>query len=247
MCYNISKEGAFSVVHAAGPEKWGLTNNQLKVIAMVTMFIDHVGHALFPGVVWLRIVGRLSFPIFAYMIAEGCRYTKNRRDYLLKIAALALGCQVVYALAMRDFYQGVLVTFSFAVGIVFSLDHFLRKKTPLSLCVAVTVVAGVLVAVLILPKMLSGTGYGVDYGIWGVLLPVAVYYAPGKREKLAAAGMVLILLALSIGVVQWFGLLALPLLALYNGQRGKWKMKYAFYIFYPAHLALVYLIGLLIS
>lgn len=228
------------------PKKWGLTNNQLKIIAMVSMLVDHVGVAFFPGVAWLRIVGRLAFPIFAYMIAEGCRYTKNRRDYLLKIAVLAFGCQAVYAVAMGDFYQGVLVTFSFSVAIVFALDHFLQKKTVPAFAAVISVVAGVLFAVLTLPRLLTPLGYGVDYGIWGVALPVAVYYAPGKWRKLAAAGSVLTLLALTLGVVQWFGLLALPLLALYNGQRGKQQMKYAFYIFYPAHLALIYLIGLLL-
>ena len=57
----------------------GLTGNQLKLIALVTMTIDHIGMQLFPRVRLLRIIGRLAFPIFAYMIAEGCRYTRNRR------------------------------------------------------------------------------------------------------------------------------------------------------------------------
>ena len=55
----------------------GLTNNQLKLIALVTMTLDHIGVVLFPQAQWLRIVGRLAFPIFAYMIAEGCRHTAN--------------------------------------------------------------------------------------------------------------------------------------------------------------------------
>ena len=59
---------------------FGLTNNQLKLIAMLSMLIDHVGMLLFPGVRVLRIIGRLAFPIFAYMIAEGCAHTRSRRD-----------------------------------------------------------------------------------------------------------------------------------------------------------------------
>ena len=63
------------------PKKFGLTNNQLKIIAMISMLIDHIGVAMFPNVMILRIIGRLAFPIFAYMIAEGCFYTKNKARY----------------------------------------------------------------------------------------------------------------------------------------------------------------------
>ena len=73
----------------------GLTNNQLKALAMVSMLLDHVGLMLLPEWNFLRILGRLAFPIFAYMIAEGCRHTKNRRKYLLTLLIMALGIQAV--------------------------------------------------------------------------------------------------------------------------------------------------------
>ena len=57
----------------------GLTGNQLKLIALFAMTCDHVGLQLLPNVLILRILGRLALPIFAYMIAEGCRYTRNRK------------------------------------------------------------------------------------------------------------------------------------------------------------------------
>ena len=60
-----------------------LSGNMLKIIAAVSMFIDHMGAVLFPGVMIFRILGRIAFPIFAFMIAEGCRYTKNRIKYFL--------------------------------------------------------------------------------------------------------------------------------------------------------------------
>jgi len=62
--------------------KIGLTNNQLKVIAMVTMTVDHVGFLLFPRLLLLRCIGRLAFPIYAYMVAEGCSHTKSLPKYL---------------------------------------------------------------------------------------------------------------------------------------------------------------------
>jgi len=58
-----------------------LTKNQLKILAMVCMTIDHIGAAFFPQAVWLRVIGRLAFPLFSYCIAEGCRYTRNKARY----------------------------------------------------------------------------------------------------------------------------------------------------------------------
>lgn len=88
---------------AAGKGGFGLSNNQLKIIAMLSMLADHMGMILFPEVRLLRIVGRLAFPIFAFMIAEGCAHTRNRGRYLLQMAAVALVCQIAYAVAMAAF------------------------------------------------------------------------------------------------------------------------------------------------
>jgi len=224
---------------------FGLTNNQLKLIAMLSMLIDHVGMLLFPGVRVLRIIGRLAFPIFAFMIAEGCAHTRSRRDYFLKIAAMALRCQIVYAVAEHSLYQCVLVTFSLSVLTIFATDRFLLKRDRVSCLLLTGALAAVAVMTLLFPLLLADTDYGVDYGFWGVLLPVAVYYLPRKRDKLLAAAMILTLLGLTVGGRQWYGLLAVPLLALYNGRRGKWKLKYGFYIFYPTHLALLHLMSML--
>ena len=73
-----------------------LTGNQLKLIAMVAMTADHVGLQLLPQVGFLRILGRLAMPLYAYMIAEGCRYTRSRKRYFLSIALMGLLCQLVY-------------------------------------------------------------------------------------------------------------------------------------------------------
>ena len=67
-----------------------LSGNALKIIAAITMFIDHMGLMLFPKTLIFRYIGRLAFPIFAFMIAEGCRYTRNRLRYWGGLSALAL-------------------------------------------------------------------------------------------------------------------------------------------------------------
>ena len=68
----------------------GLSGNTLKIVAAVSMLLDHIGVVFFPHVAVFRILGRLALPIFAFMIAEGCRYTKNRLRYFLTIFGLGV-------------------------------------------------------------------------------------------------------------------------------------------------------------
>ena len=102
----------------------GLSGNALKIIAAITMLIDHVGIMFFPGVAIFRIIGRLSFPIFAFMIAEGCRYTRNKLRYFAGIFTLATLCQLVYFIYNGDTYMSVLVTFSLSILTVYALGYF---------------------------------------------------------------------------------------------------------------------------
>ena len=225
----------------------GLTGNQLKILALIFMTADHIGYMLLPQLVFLRCIGRLAMPIFAWMIAEGCRYTKNRVRYFGMIFAVGLLCQIVYLVFMQSLYMCVLITFSMSVLLIFSIDYVLQKKKFLSILLLCAVLAGVCYVCLFLPGRLPGTDFYIDYGICGVILPVVIYIAKTKKQKLLAAVGVLILLVLSNGPIQWFALLALPLLAMYNGRRGKIKMKYLFYIYYPLHLAAIYGISLLLK
>ena len=232
--------------------KFGLTNNQLKIIAMVSMLLDHVGLLFFPNVAIFRILGRIAFPIFAYMIAEGCRYTKNRTKYLGMIAAMAIVFQVVYFVAMKSLYQGILVTFSLAIIVIYSIDGILHAKKIWGRLVAIGALILVAVFVFVLPILLSNTDFDIDYGAWGILLPVVVYLMPSHPWKVGTASLILLLRAVYYTVVvpvplQWWSLLTIPLFALYNGERGRAKMKYVFYIFYPAHLVILYGIAMLIE
>lgn len=219
-----------------------LTGNQLKLIALIAMTIDHVGMILLPQYLFLRIIGRLAFPIYAYMIAEGCRYTRNIFKYLGTMAAVALLCQVVSFAAIGSLYQSVLVTFSLSVLVILLIKNAGQKKNAFSYLLLGLGIAGVFFVTKLLPELLPGTDFGVDYGFVGVMLPVLVYLAKDRRQAMAFTAICLVLLAYGLGQVQWFGLLALPLLWLYNGKRGAYGMKYLFYIYYPAHLAAIYLL-----
>lgn len=221
----------------------GLNGNQLKIIALITMTIDHIGMYLFPHILILRIIGRLSMPIFAYMIAEGCRYTKNRAKYLLLAAGVGLICQIVYYVAMQSLYQCILITFSLSILLIYGLDHALTHKTPLAFFLAALDLLAIFFLCTVLPKLLPNTDYSVSYGLSGVLLPVFAFIGKNKWQSLALFAVGLVLMNIDLGWIQWYSLLTLPLLALYNGKRGKHKLKYLFYIFYPSHLAALYLIG----
>ena len=222
------------------------TGNQLKIIALVTMTCDHVAKLFFPESQLLLILGRLAMPIFAWMIAEGCTYTRNRRAYLAQLGGLALLCQVVFFITEGSLYMCILVTFTLSILLIYAVDDLRKEKSAQGALFAFLAVALVLSATIVIPRLPTGTDFYVDYGFYGVLLPVAIYFGRNHFEKLCLGLVFLVLLAMDSGDVQWWSLLTLPLLALYNGQRGKWKMKWLFYIYYPLHLAALWAIDMLI-
>ena len=226
--------------------RFSLTGNQLKIIALLAMTCDHVGLQLFPQFPILRIIGRISFPIYAFLIAEGCRHTRNRKKYLLSMAALALFCQLVYFFAMGSVYQCVLVTFSLSIILCFCVEEARRRGSVCAVAAAAATFGAVGFVCLVLPDLLTGTDFHIDYGILGVLLPVLIYLGQSKEQRLFLALCGICALAFSMGPIQWYSLAAIPLLWLYNGQRGKRKLKYLFYIYYPAHLGVIYLLSLII-
>lgn len=232
----------------------------LKWIAAITMLIDHAGLMLFPGEGWMRIIGRIAYPLFAWCIAEGFRYTRNRLRYFLQIFLLGVGCQIVYTIAERDLYFGILLTFSFSI-----LLMALYRETKAALTGQSTAFGNLLIRRGISPALRSGLmSVGlllstvlcaviclcirVDYGFCGILVPLFAYLPEGKWAQKISFGGGLLLLSL----VQWqmgdtrqiWCLAAMIPLLLYNGKPGKYRMKWFFYIFYPAHMAALYLLSM---
>ena len=217
-----------------------LTGNQLKLIAAAAMLLDHTGILLFPGVQLFRILGRLAYPIFAYMIAEGCRYTKNKLRYFLMLFGLGAACQIVYYVFSGDTYLNILLTFSVSVLLIYALQaSYASSKTVWSAVFAAGVVAAVG-----LDMCLT-----FDYGFWGMMTPVLVSFAHVRRfprwAEVVLLGCGLVLLAAEYGAQQYCALLCLPLLLCYSGRRGKGNLKYFFYIFYPVHLMILQGIAIL--
>ena len=224
-----------------GTPKSGLTGNQLKIIAMITMTCDHVGMQIFPQLLWMRIIGRLAMPIYAYMIAEGCRHTRDRKKYFLRLFGMGALCQIVYFVAMGSLYMCILITFSLSVILIGLMDAVEQEKNARNWGKLFAGTMLVFFLCSVLPDLLAHTDYAVDYGLPGVLLPVLIYGA-GTRGLLLG----LALMALDSGGIQWLAFLAVPLLLCYNGQRGKANIGKLFYWYYPVHLVVIYGISLLV-
>ena len=213
-----------------------LSGNALKLIAAAAMLADHIGLMFFPGNPLFRIIGRLAFPIFAFMIAEGCRYTRSKFRYFRNLFFLALLCQIVYYIADGSMYLSVLFTFSLSILGIYALQFCQKQKTVLSFCLFAASIA----SIYILNRVFT-----IDYGFSGCMVPILASL-PEKgshQQRITNLGLGLLLLSMQSGGIQYFCLAALPLLLCYSGKRGKGNMKYLFYIFYPAHLALLQIIA----
>ena len=225
-------------------QKFGILNgNHLKLIAAFTMLLDHAGILLFPGIAIFRILGRLTYPIFAYMIAEGCRYTRNKLRYFLLVFGLGAACQLVYYFFSGDTYLNILLTFSCSILLIYALQASYEKKNQALW--SILFCAGFLAAYG-LDQLLT-----IDYGFWGIMAPVFVAFAHLRKfphwASVLLLGIALVLLSADMGGIQYYSLLSLPLLLLYSGKRGKRQMKYFFYIFYPVHLVVLQAIAMLIG
>ena len=234
-----------------------LSGNTLKIIAAFCMLVDHIGVMFFPGVQIFRIVGRIALPIFAFMIAEGCRYTRNKLRYFLTVFILGVLCQVVYFIYDGDTYLSILITFSISILLIYLFQFFKSLVFDKYALLFLKVLTGILFVASIISVYFLNEVLEIDYGFYGCMMPLfasAFHFENTKDSNiskfiasryfgLASMSVCMLLLALSNGTRQFYSFLAIPILLLYNGKRGKTNMKYFFYIFYPAHLLILELIN----
>ena len=238
-------------------EKTGIDSFILHILAMTFMLCDHLWATLLPGQEWLTCVGRLAFPIFAFMIAEGYAHTSNVKKYMGRLFVFALISEIPFNLIMGSslvypFHQNVLWTFLLGVLSMQIIEK--ARKTEKKWLLVLTIVF------VILGDYILGTLTMVDYNAAGVLTVLLFYFFRTKNwVSLAAqvAGLfylnVIMLGDLYYPVTilghefeiaqQGFALLALIPIWLYNGKQGyhkKW-FQYFCYAFYPVHLLLLYL------
>ena len=201
-----------------------MTGFQLKLLAMLAMTADHIGAVFFPEIPLLRWIGRLAMPVLCFFIGEGLRHTRSPRRYLLRLTGFALLSELPFDLA---FYGGIEwghqnVYFTLALGLLALWAIQSRGMEGWLLALTAALAAELL---------------GCDYGMYGVLLILLLDRVHRARsEQLAAAA--LLNLAFFGLQTQTLSLIALPLLWLYNGKRGRDDRR-LFYLYYPAHLCVL--------
>lgn len=238
--------------------KKGISGSTVKMIAMITMFIDHIGAVLVERAMLLtegegifiynpkltiadmilRWIGRLAFPIFCFLLVEGFLHTKNVWKYALRLGIFAVVSEVPFDLAFKDRvfdmgYQNVFFTLLIGLMVLIAVDRvwkeqILVKMFRLCLCGSFIIVG-----------MLLAQALHTDYGAFGVGSIVMLYLLRHNRMGQILAGCVL-----------FAGEITAPLaflpIAAYNGERG-FGRKYVFYVFYPLHLLVLYFVAMLLG
>ena len=205
----------------------------LKIVAIITMIIDHIGVIFFPNVIAFRVIGRISFPIFAFLIVEGFLHTRDVKKYMIRLGGFALLSEIPFDLA---FHGTVLefgsqnVFFTLFLGVV--LLYFYGQQYSNAARVGCVILL-----------LLAGDIFRTDYGAWGILM-IFCFYAFHDRKVMQMLSVIFINVV-AFGLLQSFAVLALIPISLYNGKRGL-PVKYLFYIIYPAHLLVLFLIKLMI-
>ena len=233
-----------------------MTRNALKIIACVSMLIDHIGYILLPEVAFLRYIGRLAMPIFAFFIGEGCLYTRDRKKYFTRIFTLGVVCQLFYVgeylftKSSNPFYLNILFTFSASVvlcsAFINSLDEKGKGKTGRASFGLGALLAGIWALCYLGENGIIPLEF--DYGFGGIVLPVFAAVSKDRKKKLLSfgLGLTLVILLKNYSDSMWTlcALLSIIPLCFYNGKSGEKNLQKAFYLFYPLHLGVLYLISL---
>ncbi len=200
---------------------------KLKVLACILMFMDHLGAIIFINNDYLRIIGRLSFPIFAFMIVEGYFHSKDIKKYFIRLGLFAIVPQIPYTIA---FGPGTLnIFFTLFIGL---LAIFLEEKIANRFLKYLAVILLVIFAQVI----------EVDYGFYGVLLIYIFKIFRNNFKALFFSFLILNLSVFNLYSFQYYSIFSLIFIRLYNGQlvlRNLW-VKYGFYLFYPLHILAIY-------
>ena len=252
-------------------QKSPVTALTLKWIAILIMAVDHTGVVCYKWLGWsrsyllLRFIGRNAFPIFALLLIEGFRRTRNRWRYLRNLLIFSVISEIPFDLAVmggRNPIEGQNIFWTLSLGLLslMTIEEIRRSRLPFAakfVCVPISAAA----------FMVLGECLRADYGNWGVLLIVLMYAgeelpfastpqngdasaisndakAQFVRNCGAVAGAVLWMTFYDFShgwINELYGAFsAIPIL-LYNGQRGRYRLsKWFFYGFYPAHLLILY-------
>ena len=238
--------------------KTDISSAGLHLLAMGLMLCDHLWAALFPAQEWLTCIGRLAFPIFAFLAAEGFRRTHDLRRYLLRLLCGALLSEIPFNLMyggsmLNPYHQNVLWTFLLALLIIALAEKCRARLRP--------VFAMPACAALVILGFLLGYAAMLDYFGAGVLTVLTFYFFKERNWK-SRLGQLLCLYFVNITLLggyyyafslfgfeievfqQGFALLSLIPIWLYQGRQGMHGKPFRVfcYAFYPVHMLLLFLV-----
>ena len=209
----------------------------LKTLALIFMIIDHYGAIFQDGIDIYRIIGRLAFPIYCFLLVEGYTHTKDIKKYAKRLLIFAIISEIPFDLAFYNglslLHQNIFFTLLIGLVMIYFLDNQERYNTSKAKIFGI----GILTAIFL----------SVDYSFIGIIYILVFYYTKElpKLERLGKVALVLFLINLiTFGFPQQYALLALPIIYLYNGKLGPNNkfLQTIFYIAYPLHLLVFYLI-----
>lgn len=244
-----------------------MTTFSLKLTAVVLMTLDHIGLYIPAAPAWLRWLGRGAYPLFLFCMVQGYAHTRSRKRYLLRLYLMslfmtALGLFLNTRFLPEGGYGNHNIFLSlFLTGVLISAVELYQRdwkrgRLLLGAVALVQVLYGLLPFLLPFTRNFSGdvlTGVVPnlavnEFGFEFIALGLAMYFLRDRREALAAVYLVFCIYQFSAealyGVfpVQWMMVLALPLMLHYNGERGR-GWKWFFYVYYPAHTCLLFLLA----
>lgn len=211
-----------------------MTNFQLKLIALITMTIDHIGMILVShdSVYYmpLRTIGRLSFVIFAFLITEGLLHTRNKQRYIGVLFGFAFLINILAIYLGYYNFSNIFYTLGLGALAIYLINHF----------------SNIILQIVALFAILScAVALEVDYGAFGVMVIVLIDVSRTItnnvryiRELVMALSYYLMINIFDKPHIQMFGIFAFLIIMLYNGKRGYYnpKLKYLIYVYYPIHL-----------
>ncbi len=223
----------------------------LRLIALITMLIDHTYVALFPTQLWMNCIGRLSFPIFAFQLAEGYQKTKQKQKYALRLFFFAILSEtpfdlMAYGTLFYWHHQNIMWTLLLGFLAVRLTDLVLARWNDTS-------VRFTAIFFIILVSMVSASLLCLDYGAFGILMIISFFLLNGKPWWIQILCVLLLNLLMGgsslsvLGIhfpIQLFGTLSMLPILRYNGKQGHHGKAWRWfcYTFYPVHLFLLSLV-----
>ena len=212
-----------------------LSQEALKLIACITMLVDHIGTIFVPWEI-PRIIGRISFPIFCFLLVEGVHHTRNTRRYGLRLLVGAIISELVYDLAFygKPTWEASSVMITLLLG--FGAMQIIHSKHHIAIRIIGTIL-----------MIIAGEMLHCDFGAFGILLIILFELTRKLPYKVIIQTIGMIFLFTHIGGIALWGVLAIIPISLYSSKKRTYNktIQYAFYLFYPVHLLVLYVISLI--